>query len=474
MIFVLIITRRLSPEEFGLWSLIGSVVAYFLISESIISYWSLRQIARDKEVGRTSILSSLIFSFISIPLYLVYVIVISENSDTDLSLMILGAVLIPVYFVGKIITNINLATRPQIASYGTLIFEILKIPLALATVVYFDLGIEGVIFTILIAFLIRIGIQMYFAKNKLKDKFSITILKRWFRISWVPLYSSLPKFVRTADVVIYLMITGSIIGVAYYNAALIIATLITHSAGISHSLYPKLLANGSHEYVKEIFTRLMYFAIPLLGISIIFSRPALFALNPEYQEAFLIVIILSFKTFFMVLVNAILRVLKGIEKVDVGEQPKYSKLVKSNLFSIPTSQMVQSIIYIALMVVGIIILNSSVTSDFELVKWWAIFALALEIPFFAYWWVKMKKFIVVSLPLQNIAKYVGATFVFILVYFLSSDFLIKYEVSIYDFLPGLLIQFIICVAIYLSITYLVDKKTRILFKAIIREFSPNK
>jgi len=239
MIFVLIITRRLSPEEFGLWSLIGSVVAYFLISESIISYWSLRQIARDKEVGRTSILSSLIFSFISIPLYLVYVIVISENSDTDLSLMILGAVLIPVYFVGKIITNINLATRPQIASYGTLIFEILKIPLALATVVYFDLGIEGVIFTILIAFLIRIGIQMYFAKNKLKDKFSITILKRWFRISWVPLYSSLPKFVRTADVVIYLMITGSIIGVAYYNAALIIATLITHSAGISHSLYQK-------------------------------------------------------------------------------------------------------------------------------------------------------------------------------------------------------------------------------------------
>jgi hypothetical protein len=37
LIFILIITRNLSPEEFGTWSLIGSIIGYVMISESIIN-----------------------------------------------------------------------------------------------------------------------------------------------------------------------------------------------------------------------------------------------------------------------------------------------------------------------------------------------------------------------------------------------------------------------------------------------------
>ncbi len=58
LIFVLIITRTLTPEEFGTWGLIIAVLNYLLISEVIINYWTVRQIARSEPVGKTGLLSS--------------------------------------------------------------------------------------------------------------------------------------------------------------------------------------------------------------------------------------------------------------------------------------------------------------------------------------------------------------------------------------------------------------------------------
>ena len=66
LIFVLMITRRLSPEEFGTWTLIGSILTYFLISELIISFWTTRQIARDEDVGKTAVFSSKIMAEVAL------------------------------------------------------------------------------------------------------------------------------------------------------------------------------------------------------------------------------------------------------------------------------------------------------------------------------------------------------------------------------------------------------------------------
>ena len=72
-------------------------------------------------------------------------------------------------------------------------------------------------------------------------------------------------------------------------------------------------------------------------------------------------------------------------------------------------------------------------------------------------------------PFSNAAKYVGATIGFILVYLLTSEFIITYEESIFDFFPGIIFQAVICIGVYLAITYVIDKKTRKLFKSVIQE-----
>ncbi len=469
LVFTLIVTRRLSPEEFGTWSLIGYMISYFLISEAIIDFWTLRQVSRGENVGRTSLFSSLIFSFGIIPFYLILAHLISGESNADLNLLIFGAVLVPVYFVNQALTNINTGFKPQNTSYSLLILEVVKIPAALSFVFFLDLGVVGVIIAILIAYVIAISFQIQFAKSKLKNKFNFSYLKRWLRLSWVSLYSAFPRLISSLDILLYTFITGSVIGVAFYSASLAIANLVAHSGLITQALYPKLLAKGSHEHINENFSLLMYFGIPLLGIAIIFSKPALFALNPAYVEGSLIVIILAFKTFFFILFQTFQKVLIGIEEVDVEKNPKFRDLKRSKLFSVSTIRYIKSSIYIGLMITVVKLLHSSNFSELDLVIYWTLIALLIEIPFFVYLWILVKRDVSFSFPYANTAKYLGATLAFIVIFFITSDFIITYQESIYNFLPELILQLAICIGIYLSLTYFIDNKTKILFKSIISE-----
>ncbi len=474
IIFTLIVTRRLSPEEFGTWSIIGSMISYFLIAEPIISFWSSRQIARGEDVGKTSLLSSVSFSLGAIPLYLVFAFFVSSVSHSHLNSMLLAAILLPVTFLSQTLTGVNIGHKPHATSYGLLAFELLKIPAGLVLVYLLNLGVNGAIITTMIAYLAKILIQAYFGKTKLHDKFNKMAVKRWLKLSWIPFYYNLSHIFWSLDVVLYSIIVGSVKGVAYYSVSVTIAAIIGNAGLISQALYPKLLAKGTYDYAKENFTRLMYFSIPLLGVSVIFAKPALFALNPIYSEGTIIVIIMSFRTFFYVITGVLYQMLLGIETIDVEKNPKFSSLIKSKIFFVPTLSHIQSGLYIISLVVTIIILNSSGMSELKMVTWWTVISLTLQIPFFIYAWILVKKHVKFSFPYVNTLKYIAGTILFTIVFLLTSGFVINYHRSIYDFLPGLILELAICMGVYLATTYIIDKQTRILFKSVLNEFGSNK
>ena len=68
-IFVIIVTRQLEPEEFAIWIILGTMLSYVAISQSAVSYWTLRQVARDEAVAKTSVISSGMLSLGVLPLY---------------------------------------------------------------------------------------------------------------------------------------------------------------------------------------------------------------------------------------------------------------------------------------------------------------------------------------------------------------------------------------------------------------------
>jgi len=473
LIFILVITRRLTPEEFGLWALIGSIITYFLLSETFISYWSTRQIARNEIVGRTAVLSSGFLSLMTIPLYIIYISVISEHTNSDFEIMLIGVFLLPAFFISQTLRGVNLGHKPQATSYSVLIFEITKIPIALALVAFLELGVQGAILAILFAYIIKIIVQLFFAKSKLRNNFNLQTLKRWFKMAWMPFYYSLSSYIKSLDIVLYSVMLGSVIGVAFYQAGTTIAVIVYQSVLISQAIYPKILAEKNYEKITENLIRSLYVSLPLLAIAILFAKPGLFALNPAYLGGTLIVIFLALKYFLVVLRNIPQSILLGIEQVDVESNPKFTSLAKSKLFIVPTIYSIFNAIYIFSLII-LLFISSSDIDELELVTYWAILGFLIEIPTTIVMWIYAKKSMKFSFPILNTLKYVAVTVAFSIVFFITSDFLIIYNISIYDFLPPVILQLIICVGIYLGITYLIDNNTRILFKNIIHELSPRK
>ena len=469
IIFTLIVTRRLQPEEFGVWSIVGSMIGYFLIAEPIISYWTTRQIARGESVGKTSLFGSIFFGVGSIPIYLFLIGFVSNLTPEFTNSLILGAILVPVFFVSQTLTGINLGHKPHATNYGIMTFELIKIPFGLIFVFFMDLAITGAILATFLAYVGKLIVQYYYAKEKLAEKFNISYLLNWLKNSWIPLYGNLSHVIWTLDVLLFPIITGSVLGVAFYSASLSIAAIVAHSGMISQALYPKLLAKGGFDHINENFIRLLYFAIPLVGLVIVFSGPGLYALNPKYLVASQIVILLSLRTFFYVLNASFNQILIGMETVDAENDRTSHRLVKSKLFFIPTITNIHSILYIAILVSILLFFGTVETDDIEFVNIWAWISFILSVPFAIYAGILVKNTIHFSIPIKEISKYVLGTIILMTIFILTSEFFIKYEIIIYDFLPGVFLEFLICVSSYIGFTYLIDKKTRVLVKAIFNE-----
>lgn len=468
--FTVLITRKLTPEEFGLWAIMGSMISYFLIVEPIISYWTTREIARGKNIGTTSLMMSLLFSLGSIPLYVVASFYVSDINQTSFNVMLLGIFLIPCFFISQTLVGINQGHKPHATSYGTLIFETLKIPIGLGFVLYLQLGIEGAIFTTLLAYLIRIIIQFYYAKPKLKLNFDFYLVKNWFKLSPITLYSTLPHFIWSLDVMLFSIITTSSIGIAYYAISLTIASIIGHSSMISQALYPKLLSGGSHDHVNQNLIRLFYFAIPLLGVVILFSKPALFVLNPIYDGLSVIVIFLAIRTFFYVINAIFYQILLGIETVDENYNTAFTKFLRSKLFTIPTIQNIHYVCYIVILVTVIFFLHENQYEIKELILIWSIISASLSIPFVIFTGILVSKSVKFKIPYKKIVIYGFVTLLMAITYFMISDYVITYDQNFFVMMPTIFFMLIICALVYVVVTYLLDSSTKLFWNSVLREF----
>lgn len=467
--FILIVTRSLSPGEFGTWSLIGSIIGYVMVSESIVNFWTTREIARGEHVGKTSLLSSIGLAFALIPIYLVISFVLSNETNALTSSMYVGLILVPVTFISQSLTAINVGFKPENSSKSLLTFEIAKIPTALFFVYFLNLGLDGTIFAVFIAFLIKIIIQTYLAIDKIKVKFYKNIVIKWFKFSWLTLYKSLPIALSTLDIAIYTLITSSVIGIAFFTASFTIANLVKHTEKISHGLYANLLSKGKIDHIKENFSLQLFFGIPLVVISILFSKPALHALNPIYSEASLVVILLAIKSLFFGLSQTFQVVLLGIEKVDLIQKPKFANLFHSHLFRIPSFRIIKLGIYLGILAPSLYLSLKSGMSELELIILWAFISLVIEIPNFSFYLILVKQKIGFIFPSFSVFKYLIGTGGFALVFYLTSPILITYHERIFDFLPGMILQLVLCVIVYIGILYSIDPQTRKLVESIKNE-----
>ena len=467
LFFTLIVTRQLSPEQLGSWTLIGGLIAYVLVIEPMISYWATRESARDIESGKTALISSTIFSTIAITAYIIIVFLVGDSAHVSKEILFFSVILIPAIFVNRVLSAINYGWKPHIERYGFLALEISKIPAGFLFVYYLEMGIEGAILATMTGHLLSIVILLNFGKDKLQGKFSFNFLKKWLKLSWVSVYPGITGVIIKLDVLLFSVFTGAVIGLAYYTAAVAVSSLVLHSGAISKAIYPKLLGDGTKKHLEGNLMRLFYFSIPLTAISITFMKGGLFALNPAYEAAVVVVLFFSLRAFASTLTVVFSQSISGIEKVDMNERSTFRDYLKSDLFSVPSIKIIKATIYIISLVSIFLILKDS--SQLQLVEYWSIAALLVEIPFTIYFYIILRKHFVLQLDKTAIMKYcISSIIVFGGIYLVSEQYL-EYKIEIVEFLPNLLLFIIIGAIAYLILTYMIDNRTRKFFKAIIGE-----
>ena len=468
LIFALIITRTLNPYEYGTWGLISSLFVYSMIINSIVTFWSTREIARGEKSGKTAVVFSEILSIGGILIYLIAAYFVSPEANVDQSILFFAALLIPLTFLHKILSTINMGWKPEIVSYALITTEIIKIPLILICLILFDLGIPGIIITLMISSAIGSLIQGIKAREKLREKINKIRIKKWLKISWLPTYPRISSILFVSDIVIFSVIIGSVEGVAFYSAALIVASLVSQSGKISSTVYGKLLEGGKRRFLENNIMQLFYFAIPLATISILYAKPGLFALNPLYEISVPIVIFLTIRVFFFTLTEIFSSFLSGVEDVDVRKNSTFKDYIKSKLFILPTLQIIQYGIYLLILTIYLVIFKDQV-SQIELVIYWSVIGMATQIPLSIYLYGLVKRNFEFRLDKFAISRYIIISIgVFGGSFALAEMFLI-YKNNIFEFIPSLLGFVLLGIVGYLVLTYAVDARTQKLFKAIINE-----
>jgi O-antigen/teichoic acid export membrane protein len=468
MIFNLIITRTLTLDEYGTWGLINGFLTYAVVLEPIIGYWVAREIARKVESGKTAIISSGVFSSIGIVIFIIVSFLVGKEAEVDLTIIFLALVLIPPRFLNGILSAINQSWKPHTISYAIISLGITQIPMALIFIYYLDWGIPGLIFSVFIGLIVSNIILGWFAREKIKSEFNIEFLKKWIKLFWLPLYLAIPAMVYRLDVIIFTVITGSITGLAFWTAALAISTIVSHSGLIARAIYPKMLVGKGDGFLKSNFTQFFYFSIPLTALVITFARPMLFTLNPIYEEAYLILVFLSFQVFFTTLGGVIEITLLGKDEVDIDKKSKFRDYLKSRLFGMPTLEMIQHSVYITLLIIGLMILISS-NSTIELIIYWSVLSMGVRIPFTIYRYRLLQKSVKLKFEVNSISKYlISSIVIFGGVFIITNEFLV-YNERIFEFLPNLLFFVTLGICGYLIMTYLIDNQTKNLVHAIFKE-----
>ncbi len=469
IIFTIIVTRQLTPDDLGLWTLIGSIVSYVVIIEPIISFWTTRQIARGEQVAKTSMATSGLFSLIAIIAYGSIAVYISSSLDIDFFPIILAVFLVPLMFLTNTLNSIALSHKPQAISYGMIVFEVSKLPLGLLLVYSAQLGIVGAIIATIIASLSKTIFLLFYLRETFVEFIKINVIKYWLRLSWLPIYASASGFVYTLDVLVFSLLTNSLGGLAFWAVGSAIANIVSHTGKISQALYPKILATRKKEIVEENLKKLLFFAIPFFAACIVFAKPALHVLNPLYIEGVIIVYFLSIRAFMYIIRNVAHSILASYENVDIDKEASIKKVLKSKLFFLPTLNYLLTGSYVGILAIFLIFTQTTEMEDVDLVTYWSIILAGVTAPFMIYGLFLLRKNHQINLPYVAILKFSGITLlVSVITNFILENYLIYYQ-SIFDFLPQLIPIIILSGAIYFSLSYALDKSTRKFFKSIFTE-----
>lgn len=410
LIFTLLLTRNMTKQEFGVWSNIFDLAAYFTLSSGLFPFWTMRFVARRREgAARTGLAANLIVSLISVAVYLPLISSITSSFNISGAYVVMYFVasvqIINVYLIGML-ENCTRAIKPQALGYGLLLEEASKVALAYVLVVRFHQLFLGAMTSLIVATSIQ---ALYYSRvlgEELAQRIQWNYMKQWLKGSAASFYNAVGNQVA-ASVFVLLFVYGGQVARGDYQAAAIFANIIGYSSSLAFALYPKLLTRNSLEDVTPILRTVLMFAIPMAAIAMSMSQSLLTILNASYSVTSPVLVLLALDAVVLVLFQFYSSVFLGVERLDEEAKISLKGLVRSRIFRLFTLPYLQAAI--ALPMTYYALTQVAATQSMQAVVYVSIINMAAHIATFIVLYASMRNAVRIVVPWKNMGKYVFAS-----------------------------------------------------------------
>ena len=473
LLFTMLVTRRLTEELFGTWQFYASLLSYFTLPSSIANYWLTRLTGRGKPVAKSGVLFNSMVSLVSAIFFTLLSPVFASSVNVDPSTILAFIVWIIAMYHTSSLESVCYGVEPHIVGYGVILFETSKVIIGVTLVGYFRLSLFGAVLSIDLALIIQALYYSLRLSKHLKGSLLLNEVGRWFKMGWIPLTAVAPGIVYSQDALVLTFLTGSLLPVAYIRAANIFAGVILFAGSLATGLYPKLLAGGTGSDVEESLELVLLFLIPMTLGQLVLAEPMLYLLREGYAPVHNVLRVMALCYAIGVMKSFFSTVILGVEKVDVNEDASWEKLFHSYLIRIPLVDFFGSIVYVTAIAIVTKILND-LRSPLVLFSVSAALCYLVVNIFIMFYYLRLSRRLVdFSLDLRRVFK------LFVSGIVMSSILLLLYPESaksqqIIIVLTSLMPVIVVGMIVYFGTLFLIDQKSREMFKTILRQFLAKK
>jgi len=458
--FMLMVTRSISADEYGIWGNVGDVYQYFIMFAGIFPFWATRFIARGRAGSAgTGFIANVLLSIALASINLVTVpIVLPALKVSGFYTLLYGLLSVEVveWHTLTALEAIVHAKRPQSKGYGTLLYEACKVILGFIFIMQLKLGLLGAMYSMLTSYFIQIMFYIKLTIGEIREGLNWALLKEWVKASPINLYNIAGNRIAALPL-IFLFVYGGELARAYYGAGVTIAGIIGYSSTLAYALYPRLLSEANVEDVHISLKMVLSFAVPMTVGAVALSEVYLVILNQAYVQAGLVLSILALDALCAALSQVFNMVVMGYEKVDAKAGVLFRQLAKSRLFKVFTLPYLQSAVVLPC---TFFILFYYAKNPLEATMFFALVGLIANAATLLCRYFIAHSCISFHFPWKNTAKYLMASAAMAAV-LLAIPLPARLSLTVGRTVLG--------ATVYLAALALIDEETRLMAKTILRK-----
>ncbi|HVC27786.1 MAG TPA: hypothetical protein VND40_06450 [Nitrososphaerales archaeon] len=378
LVFLVMMTRSLSAQQFGLYEVIVDLVTFAAYPAGLAAFWATRNIARGKMFGKTAVVLNIALSSLGILIYFgLSYFSASRIPSANLVTLLFAVLLVPIAYLNQAANSVVAGHKPVVLGYAVIFSEVAKLAVAYPLLVVFKVGIDGVIVAVMVANLAQSVSSIALAGDAMSSPVSFEQGKRWLTHSWLPMLTTLPYMLAVADTFVASLAAGNTVLVGHYQAAFSVATLAGYSLYLASAMYPLLLKGGTDEVTSMTLDLALAFGIPMAVGAAVLATPILHLLNSQYLDASTALGILALAALANTVTSFFDQVLLGKDRVDVDESAKFKDYLQSSILFVAKVNLALVVVYVAavyLSVAGGLAIGLSTPDTLEL---WAFAQLGI-------------------------------------------------------------------------------------------------